>query len=266
MKSTLFKALSLIVLFLLLPILHGCVGDTGNAGISGSARQSKVLRVGISTNAPPFAYKVRGKLQGLEVDFARQFATSIGKDVRFVELGWDKQLPTLEQGGTDIIMSGMTITAKRQYRVAFTRPYMRSGQLLLVRSNEVARFSSGLLSLMGNTPAIGTIRNTSGDMFITKTINRPDLTRFDTSSEAVKALSENEIDVLVHDAPIVCHWAATYDKTRLTPILQFATEEYLGWAIAKDNRELLAAANSFITAQEQTGELQKLIKQWIPYL
>ncbi len=222
--------------------------------------------MGISTNAPPFAYKVKGKLQGLEVDFARQFAKSLGREVRFVELDWDKQLPTLEKGRTDIIMSGMTITPKRQYRVAFTRPYMRSGQLLLVRSNEAAKYSSGLLSLMGNTPAIGTIKNTSGDMFITKTINRPNLTRFDTSYKAVEALSKNGIDVLVHDAPIVCHWAATYDRTRLTPILQFATEEYLGWAIAKDNRELLAAANRFITGQEQTGELQKLIKHWIPYL
>ena len=102
---------------------------------------------------------------------ARQLAKFLGREPHFVTLAWKDQLPALEEGKIDIIMSGMTITPKRAYRVAFAKPYMRSGQMLLVRMKEAQRYSSGIYSLMGNKPAIGTIKDTTGDFFITKTIS-----------------------------------------------------------------------------------------------
>ncbi len=122
--------------------------------------EKETLRVGISTNAPPLVYKAGGKLRGLEVDFARQLGKYLGRKVQFVELKWKKQIPALEKGRIDIIMSGMTITPKRQYRIAFAKPYMRSGQILLVRSNQSRKYSSGIYSIMGSRPEIGVIENT----------------------------------------------------------------------------------------------------------
>ena len=138
---------------------------------SGLSPDKALLRVGVSANAPPLVYKKGNTLQGLEVDFARQLAKFLGREPHFVTLAWKDQLPALEEGKIDIIMSGMTITPKRAYRVAFAKPYMRSGQMLLVRMKEAQRYSSGIYSLMGNKPAIGTIKDTTGDFFITKTIS-----------------------------------------------------------------------------------------------
>lgn len=246
-------------------ILTGCT--TNQAVLNKNGTKPMKLRVGVSTNAPPFVYKTSdGKLQGLEIEFGRQLGKFLNREVVFVELDWDNQIPTLEKGKTDIIMSGMTATMKRQYRVAFTKPYMRSGQILLARSSEANRYSDGIYSLMGRSPRIGTVEGTTGDQFITKTINRPNLTRFPTSFKGVEALANGDIDVLVHDAPILCHYAATYEKAQLTPVLQMATEEYLAWAINKNNPELLKAANEFITANGNNKLLQESIHRWIPYL
>lgn len=254
-------------LILVLSLTIGCVRNSNIQNASDAAHaEEETLRVGISTNAPPLVYKTGGKLQGLEIDFAGQLGKYLGKEVRFVELDWEEQIPALEEGRIDIIMSGMTITPKRHYRVAFANPYMRSGQILLVRSDQAQTYSSGIYSIMGNRPEMGVIENTVGDFFITKTINRPKLTRFNTSAKAVKALIDKKIDVLVHDAPIICYYAAMEENSRLTPILQMATEEYLAWSVNKTDTDLLNQVNEFINVKQSSNELKATIKRWIPYM
>jgi len=259
----LFYVHTWLSLFLL--VMLGSCSPMSDSGSISEFNSVPTLRVGISTNAPPLVYKRDGSIQGLEVDFANQLAEFLGRKLRLVELNWDRQIGALENGDIDIIMSGMTITAKRSYRVTFSRPYMRSGQILLVRTAQARRFSSGIYSLMGNQPPIGVVENTTGDYFITKTINLPDLTRYTTSRVAVKALINGKIDALVHDAPILCHYAAM-NEGELTPILQMATEEYLAWAVNTSDGALLNKINQFLDVQEKNGELQKTIKRWIPYL
>ena len=131
---------------------------------------------------------------------------------------------------------------------------------------EAKRCTSGIYSLMGNKPAIGTIKDSTGDFFITRTINRPNITRYKTSGKAVDALINGEIDVFVHDAPVVCHFAAMNESSKITPILQLTTEEYLAWAVNRSDTALLKSVNEFLDASSQNNSLQTTIKRWIPYL
>lgn len=268
MNRSLFKLVVYLTMSLLsLFITMGCTPTVQNSQNSGSASTGSVpLRVGISTNMPPLVYSSGGRLQGLEIDFANQLGQHLNRKIKFVELTWDKQIPSLEAGKIDIIMSGLTITPKRAYRIAFAKPYMRSGQMLLVRMEQAQLYASGIYSLMGNKPAIGTIENTTGDYFITKTINRANITRFKTSEKAVQALMKDEIDVFVHDAPVVCHFAAINEESRLTPILQLSNEEQLGWAVNKMDQKLLQEVNEFITTASGNGTLQDTLKRWIPMM
>ncbi|MEE4241934.1 MAG: ABC transporter substrate-binding protein [Desulfopila sp.] len=252
------------LLFLLLAILSGCA-PVSDSEVTHDFGGVQTLKVGISPNAPPLVFKKEGRIQGLEIDFARQLGEFLGRKVKFVELSWDKQITALEKGDIDVIMSGMTITGKRSYRVAFSKPYMRSGQILLVRMSQSNKFSSGIYSLMGNQPAIGVVENTTGDYLITETINRPDLTRYKTSQAAVNALVNEKIDAVVHDAPILCYYAAMNGDS-LSPILQMATEEYLAWAVKKSDSVLLNELNQFLDIQESNGDLKRTIQHWIPYM
>ncbi|BHH84191.1 transporter substrate-binding domain-containing protein [Desulforhopalus sp. 52FAK] len=265
MKSALSsKIFTVIGSLLALFLIWGCTPAMQSN--SGTSNGSPALRVGISTNMPPHVYKTSGRLQGLEVDLAQQLGQYLQRDVKFVELSWDKQIPSLEAGKIDIIMSGMSITPKRSYRVSFTQPYMRSGQMLLVPSNKAGLYSSGIFSLMGNKPVIGTIKNTTGDFFITKTINRANITRYSKSTQAVTALAQGEIDVFVHDAPVICYFAAQNEEQHLTPIMQISNEEQLAWAVNKMDQKLLEEVNSFITTAKSNGNLDNSVKRWIPLM
>lgn len=255
-----------ILLLLTLSIISSCTTTTYNTASNGIATGAAPLRVGISTNAPPLAFKQGGKLQGLEIDLALQLGRFLNRDIQFNELKWDNQLPALESGKIDVIMSGMTITPERSYRVAFSKPYLRTGQMLLAKTKKAGLFVNGIYSLMGTQPAIGTIQGTTGDFIITNTINRANITRYSTTQKAIKALENDEIDVFVHDAQIVCYFAFRSKDNNLTPIRQLASEEFLGWAVNRSNSVLLDQLNDFLATQKNSGKLQESIKHWIPFM
>ena len=224
------------------------------------------LRVGVTANAPPLIFKNGRRYGGLEADFAQKLARYLGKNVKFIDLDWNKLIPALEAGKIDIIMSAMTITDSRQYRIAFSNPYLRSGQILLVRLREKPRFSTGIYSLMNSNYVIGVIKDTTGDLFISATINGAKLKYFTEPTDAVTALIDKEIDAFVYDAPMVCHFAAVNENNKLSPILTLATEEYLAWGIRKDNSKLLKQTNAFLAELKEKQQLLPMIRARIPFM
>lgn len=230
------------------------------------AADPSILRVGITSDAPPLIYRSNETVVGLEADFAKRLGKFTGKRVEFIEVDRDKKIYSLLNDEIDIIMSAMSITDARQYQIAFTAPYLRSGQILLVRLQDKAKFSTGIYSFMNSSHVIGTIKNTTGDLFITKTINGATVKRFKTTSSAIEALIAKKIDALIYDAPMVCHFAAINENQKLAPILTLATEEYLAWGIRKEDTDLRQQANIFLQSLKDSNELQEIIRSRIPYM
>lgn len=267
MKSkSLFPISIVLATSLMVLLLSSCTQTGMNSRSVSIAPAPDLLRVGITSDAPPLIYIKNNTVTGLEADLAKKLGQFTGKKVRFVELQWEDQIPALENNKIDIIMSGMSITTARQYRLAFANPYLRSGQILLVRLAEKAKFSTGIYSLMNSSHVIGTVKGTTGDLFITKTLNGVEVKNYKTSDEAVKALIRKDIDAFIYDAPMICHYAAINENNKLTPILSLATEEYIAWGIRKEDGKLLNQANAFIADLKSKQQLQRIIRTWIPYM
>ena len=256
--------LSLFLCAILFAGLFGCSPQVKQT--TKIAADPSLLRVGVTSDAPPLIYRNNNTVVGLEADFAKRLGKFTGKRVEFIEVERDKKISSLLNDEIDIIMSAMSFTDARQYQIAFTAPYLRSGQILLVRLQDKVKFSTGIYSLMNSSHVIGTISNTTGDFFITKTINGATVKRFKTTSSAVEALIAKKIDALVYDAPMVCHFAAINENQKLTPILTLATEEYLAWGVRKEDTELLQQANAFLQSLKDSNELQEMIRSRIPYM
>lgn len=261
MRRTLTNIIFLILLSAML-----FVGSCRQTAPPAAQQAEPTLRIGVSSNAPPFAFRQGGNLTGLEPALARRLGQYLDTKIEFVEVPWEKQIEFLSQGKTDIIMSGMSITKARSSLVDFTKPYLRSGQILLVRMEDRRKFSSGIESLMNTNYRIGTVADTISDYFVTTAINQANEVVFKRSQDAVDALIANKIDAFVYDAPIICYYAARHQQDKVTPILTMATEEYIGWAIRRGQPELLASINEFLDHLEGQGALQEEIKYWIPYL
>lgn len=257
-----------LVLICFLAGLHFLVGCAApgqhSVNHTASPPDVNILRVGVSPTAQPLVYRQGNTIVGLEADFARELAKDLGKSLQFVELDWVDLIPALMANKIDIIMSGMTKTMLREVRISFCIPYLKSGQMALIRRADAARFSTGIFTL-ATSSAIGVIKNTYGEYFVDEQYSSVKKIAFSTSQSAVKALIDKRIDMFIYDGPMVLYLASANEINGLTAIFAPLTEEWLAWAVRKDNKELLDSANNFLKAINSDGRYKKLIQHWIPF-
>ena len=223
-----------------------------------------ILRVGVTPNAPPLIFKQGNAIVGLEADFAREFAKYLGKSPRFVELDWEDQIPALLENRIDIIMSGMTRTALREVRIAFTTRYLESGQMALIRREDTTRFSTGFFALTTSS-AIGVVKNTFGEYFVDERYSNVKKKTFSTPQAAAQAVIDKKIDLFIYDGPMILYLASENENKGLTALFALLTREDLAWGVRKDNTDLLNSANSFLKNPDHAEMLKKMTQRWIPY-
>jgi ABC-type amino acid transport substrate-binding protein len=220
------------------------------------------LRVGISPNLPPLIFKQDGKIAGIEADFARMLGKELGREVKFIELDWPDQIPTLLDGKIDIIMSGMTVTKARQFRVAFCAPYMRSGQMALVRRDDYHNYLLGFP--MPPRGVIGVEKATTGDFLVQQEFPRSKRKTFSSGAEAASALKKEKIDLFISDASTIWWLASENEADGLVAVPIQLTDEQLAWAVNKSDAALLDAASKALGKWQQDGTANQLIKRWLP--
>lgn len=223
------------------------------------------LRVGIAPNYPPLAFKQDGKLDGIEVDFARRLEKALGRPVVLVETPWE-ELPAalLEKKTIDLIMSGTSITAQRQEKVNFTEPYLEVGQMAIVRAADFPRLRDPA-AMDRPQSRVGFVSRTTGEAWAREHLKKAKLHGYNDTEEGVAALEAQQIDYFVQDAPAV--WRVTggffNPNSQLKGIYRPLTTEYLAWAVPKDNPELLTQLNAVLARWKKDGTLDDVLDDWI---
>ncbi len=241
-----------------LALLSGCM----TAGVE---PDPSILRVGISPNSQPVVFKQSGVVSGIEADYAKLLGEALGKEIRFVEVPWEKLIDSLEQNKIDIIMSGMTVTSARSIRINFASPYMQSGLSGLFRRD--AYDPSGLLAstIVNQNKRIGYVEGTTAEIFVMQRFPRAEKKTFSSSAAAVKALKNSKIEMFIYDAPIVW-WLSAMNESDLVAFVDVLNIEPLAWGVRKNNRALLDQINELVAQWAEDGTSKKIILNWIPTL
>lgn len=242
----------------IIALLSGCITKS-------VAPDPSILRVGVSPNSQPIIFKQGGQISGIEADYAQRLGTALGRKVVFVEVPWNKQIESLEKNKTDIIMSGMTITAARGIRINFTTPYMQSGMSGLFRRDSYD--PSGLLAstIINQNKRIGYVQDTTGELFVMQRFPRSDKKSFPSAAAAVKGLKSGTINMLIHDAPMVW-WLSALNEAELVAFADVLNVEPLAWGLRKSDMELLEQINVLVAQWETDGISRKIRENWIPIL
>jgi polar amino acid transport system substrate-binding protein len=237
----------------------GCAGAGGGERDAGSAP----LRVGISPDYAPIAFREDGELTGIEPELARMLAADLGRELDFVERPFPQLIPALEAGEIDVIMSGMSVTPERARRVAFATPYLTVGQMALVREADLARVGHPD-ALRASGARVGFEEGTTGARFVLETLSGADARGFANPDAGVAALRAGEIEYFIHDAPTVWHFALAPDNGGLSGLFTPLTQEYLAWAVAREDVALRARIDATIAAWMEEGRLGPVLLRWIP--
>jgi len=218
------------------------------------------LRVGITPNYPPLAFKQNGKLAGVEVDFADKLGPALNMQVELIETPWENLIPALRDQRIDMIMSGMSITDERKQLVSFTHPYLRVGQMMLLRRADASRLRTNQAINQPNT-RIGFVAETTGQTYVRQHFKRAQAQGFESVDAGVAALRAHQIDVFVHDAPSI--YSLTAGDSRLVGRFEPLTEEYLAWAVRNDDTALLDSLDTVLTQWNSDGTLDSVLSKWI---
>lgn len=219
------------------------------------------LRVGVSPAAPPLAFKQGGHLTGVEVDLATQLAAGLGRTPRFVELPWDDLIPALLNDRIDIIMSGMTVTPLRGFRIAFSEPYLKSGLMAMMRRSDTARYDS-VAKVLDTSATVGVTGGTTSEKFVRGKIPGAVVSVYPTAADAVGELRQNRIDLLVSGMPIV-GWFVSENEAELAALRTPLADESLAWGFRPTDDALLAAANGQLAHWKEDGTLSRILRRWL---
>ena len=221
-----------------------------------------ILRVGITANAPPMVFKEGGQVVGVEAELAQALGRDLGRRVVFLEYAWEDLTDALVEGKVDILMSSMTITPARRYRIAFTNPYLKVGQAALVRADENYKYMVNLGE--SATKGVGVERGTTADQLIRKEFPRAKVKYYSSGDSGAEALISRNLDLYVGDSPMIWYLASRFESDGLTVAPMLLTEEYLGWGVRRTDDALLAKVNAFLLRAQESGELTTIMRRWMP--
>ena len=256
-KLQCFRAVALIAAAL-------CLVSCAVAPRPGIAPSADILRVGVCANRPPMVFKNDdGSYTGFEADLARELASALGKTAAFVNCDWEDLIPALLENRIDIIMSGMTATTSRSVRVSFTKTYLLSGQLGLTTNANALRIR-GINTLRTTSMRVGMEQGTTGEIVTQQFLVSAKKVAYIKPARGVQDVLKGRIDIFIHDAPVVWWFASLYESQGLMALPFFITEENIAWAVRKDDNDLRAKVNTFISEWQQSGRLKAVLRRWLP--
>ena len=215
-------------------------------------KERRRLRMITRNNAMTY-FIYRGQQIGFEYELMKRFASQHNLNLEIVIPNSHAELLSyLNEGKGDVVASAMTITDERQEQTAFTLPYNEVSELVVVHADDDSIAS--LQDLAGRT-----IHVRASSSFYTTLMALQDsikgleiaIVPDNVETEDILAgVEEGIYDLTMCDSNLLDIERA-YGR-RLKAALSIKPTA-LGWAVRKDNSELLAALNEYI--KEEKGGL-----------
>jgi ABC-type amino acid transport substrate-binding protein len=256
------KLMQVMVAILALAVAAGAA-QAADSPVLDRVIKSGQLRVGMSGTQPPYNVVSReGALIGLEVDLAKLIADGLHVDLKIVQAPFGELLKSLEEGKIDMVMSGMSITARRTQRVSFVGPYMLSGKSILTRSSVLAEArEAGEIDDAKLT--LAALKNSTSEEYVQTMMPKSRLLAVKDYDDAVKLLLDGEADALVADMAICLLTLLRYPDAGLSTLKEPFTFEPIGIAVPAEDQQFLNLIDNFVDTAENIGALEKMREKWL---
>lgn len=235
-------------------VLSGCQKNTESA-------ETDPLIVAMELAYPPFETKDEsGNPSGISVDFVKAFGTSIGREVKIENTGWDGLIPSLQTGKADLVMSSMTITNLRKEQVDFSKPYANS--LLAILANKNSGISTiDDLNVKGKKVAVKI--GSTGYLYAKEQLPNAEIIPLTDESACVMEVSQSKADGFLYDQLTIYRNHMQNQETTTAIFIPFQNVESWGVAVKKGNTELLTQLNTFIDKYTADGGFEELTEKYL---
>lgn len=219
----------------------------------------------MSTNAafPPYEMTTdTGDFEGIDIEVAGAIAKKLGLELQVDDMDFDAALLAAQNGKSDMVMAGVTVTEERQAVMDFSNSYANGVQVVIVKEDSPIQTVDDL----ANANMIGCQMGTTGYIYCSDTpenggYGEDAVVAYDDGLTAVQALMNGQVDcVIIDNGPAQEFVAANAGLTILeTPWV----EEQYSIGVNKGNTALLDAVNGALNELIADGTVQSIIDSYI---
>ena len=213
----------------------------------------------MSTNAafPPYEMTTdTGDFEGIDIEVAGAIAKKLGLELQVDDMDFDAALLAAQNGKSDMVMAGVTVTDERLKVMDFSDTYAEGIQSIIVpEDSDIATADD----LSGKT--IGTQRGTTGYLYCTDDFGEENVIAYDNGLTAVQALNNGQVDAVVIDNAPAQEFVAANPGLKILDTA-YAQEDY-AIGVAKGNTQLLDAINGALEELQADGTLQAIVDKYI---
>lgn len=218
---------------------------------------SGVLRVCIWPDYYGISYRnpKSGVLEGIDVTLSAAFAKDLGVHAEYVDTTFARFMDDLVDDRCDIAMFGIGALPERAARVAFSRPYLRSGIFAITTRNHPAVRDWADIDRPGRVVAVQ--KGTFMEPVMRSTLQNAELMVVAPPDTREREVQSGRADVFMTDYPYSRRLLDNAQWARLlvppTPIrpLDYA------YAVKPGDAAWLARVDAFVAAIKRDGRLQQ---------
>ncbi len=240
-------------------------GDSGSQNSSEetgftTAEDGKLI---MSTNAafPPYEMTDdNGNVIGIDADIAAAIAEKLGLELQIENMGFDAALLAVQEGKSDMVMAGVSVTKDRLAVMDFTDSYATGVQVVIVKEGSDVTLDNL------DEKMIGTQRATTGYIYASDTpenggYGEDHVIAYDDGAIAIQALLNGQVDcVIIDNSPAQEYVHANPGLTILeTPWV----EEDYAIGLNKGNTAFNEAVNTALNELIANGTVQSIIDSYI---
>jgi polar amino acid transport system permease protein/polar amino acid transport system substrate-binding protein len=229
--------------------------DIGALGLSVPG----TLTIGTLSDAPPsICINSEGQFTGFDNELLRAIADKLGLKINFVGTEFSGLLAQVASRRFDVGSSSITTTDARRRTVGFTNGYdFGYFSLVVPAASPITGFDK-----LAAGQRIGVVQGTVQESYV---IDTPHLepVKFPDYNTVYASLKTRQIDAWVAPSQQASGTVQAGDPAEIVENT-FSLDNFVAWAVARDNQPLIDALNSGLDAIIADGTWSRLYTDWVP--
>lgn len=216
--------------------------------------------VGVDDSFPPMGYRDKNdKIIGFDIDLANAVGEKLGIEFRIQKITWDQKEFELKAGKIDAIWNGFTINEERKKNIAFSNPYLKNNQVIVVNKNSPYQSIEDLLAKedllvcvqSGSTAEAAVAESVLKDKKILKVV--------DNISALNNELGSGRVDCIIMDLVVAEFKMKEMQTIRLIDNANLANEEY-AVGMRKGEEDTVAKINEALIELHDGGSINSVVR------
>jgi len=217
------------------------------------------LTVGTLSDAPPsICIDTAGQFTGFDNELLRAIADRLGLKINFVGTEFSGLLAQVAARRFDVGSSSITTTDARRQTVGFTNGYDFGYFSLVVPGGSPIKGFGDLAP----GQRIGVVQGTVQESYVIDTLHLQPV-KFPDYNTVYASLKTRQIDAWVAPSQQASGTVQPGDPAQIIENT-FSLDNFVAWAVAKENQPLIDALNSGLDAIIADGTWSRLYTDWVP--